>query len=57
MLDGLGATRFHGSDTLFEPFEIRSLLRHEIAAAEPEIVRLTTGQYQLLNTLSGIRRA
>lgn len=43
--------------TMVEPFEIRSMLRYEIANAEPEVVRLTQGQYQLLNTLRGVRRA
>jgi hypothetical protein len=44
-------------DTLFEPFEISSLLRHEIGAGEAAATRLTTGQYQLLTTLGGVRRA
>jgi hypothetical protein len=43
--------------TMTEPFEIRSMLRHEIATGQAETVRLTTGQYQLLNTLRGVRRA
>lgn len=44
-------------DTLYEPFEIRSLLRHEIGAGDAAAARLTEGQYQLLHTLRGVRRA
>lgn len=44
-------------DTLLEPIEVRSMLRHEIASAAPELVRLTEGQYLTLNLIGGIRRA
>ena len=44
-------------ETLFEPFEIRSLLRYEIAGGESRVITLTNGQYQLLNVLAGVRRA
>jgi hypothetical protein len=43
--------------TMTEPFEIRSMLRHEIATGQAETVKLTSGQYQLLSTLRGVRRA
>ncbi len=43
--------------TLVEPFEIKSMLRHEIATGAADVVRLTTGQYQLLSTLRSVRRA
>jgi hypothetical protein len=43
--------------TMTEPLEIRSMLRFEIATGQAETVRLTTGQYQLLSTLRGVRRA
>ena len=43
--------------TLVEPFEIRSMLRHEIAGGEADVVRLTEGQYQTLHMLRGVRRA
>jgi hypothetical protein len=44
-------------ETLYEPFEIRSMLRYEITRGDAEVVTLTTGQYQMLNVLSGVRRA
>lgn len=44
-------------DLLEEPVELRSMLRNELAAGERDVVRLTTGQYQLLNLLKGQRRA
>jgi hypothetical protein len=40
-----------------EPFEIRSMLRNEIAAGESSVVKLTAEQFSLLNTLRSIRRA
>jgi hypothetical protein len=40
-----------------EPTELRSMLRNEIASGEQEVVRLTNGQYMLLNTLRDQRRA
>ncbi|MGH2511367.1 MAG: nuclease-related domain-containing protein, partial [Candidatus Limnocylindrales bacterium] len=43
--------------TMSEPFEIRPMLRNEIAAGEVELVSLTTGQFGLLHTLRSIRRA
>jgi hypothetical protein len=43
--------------TLTEPFEIRPLLRNEIAGGEREVVRLTQGQYAVLNQLRNVRRA
>ena len=43
--------------TMTEPFELRPMLRNEIAGGEPEAVRLTTTQYSVLNTLRDIRRA
>ncbi len=43
--------------TLTEPLELRSMLRNEIAGGEREVVRLTEGQYGLLNTLRAQRRA
>jgi hypothetical protein len=43
--------------TMTAPLEIRSMLRFEIATGQAETVRLTTGQYQLLSTLRGVRRA
>ncbi|MFP5341665.1 MAG: NERD domain-containing protein, partial [Candidatus Limnocylindria bacterium] len=43
--------------TLTEPQTLRSMLRNEIAGGELEVVRLTEGQYQLLHTLRGVRRA
>lgn len=43
--------------TLYQPFEIRSMMRHEIEAGESQVVELTSGQYQLLNLLRGVRRA
>ncbi len=39
------------------PFVLRPMLRNEIAAAEPEVVELTTGQFDVLHMLSGVRRA
>lgn len=43
--------------TLVEPFEIRSMLRYEIAGGDADVVRLTDGQYHTLRTLGGVRRA
>ena len=43
--------------TMTEPFEIRPMLRNEIAGGEREVVRLTTGQYGVLNMLRAVRRA
>ncbi|MGH2511542.1 MAG: AAA family ATPase, partial [Candidatus Limnocylindrales bacterium] len=43
--------------TMSEPFEIRPMLRNEIAAGESGLVGLTTGQFGLLHTLRSIRRA
>ena len=43
--------------TMIAPFEIRSMLRHEIAGGEATVVTLTTGQYQMLHMLRGVRRA
>lgn len=43
--------------TMTEPLQLRSMLRNEIAGGEVEVVKLTTGQYQLLHTLRGVRRA
>ena len=43
--------------TMTEPFELRPMLRNEIAGGEPEVLRLTTAQYSVLNTLRDIRRA
>ena len=40
-----------------EPFEIRSMLRHELVEGERDVLRLTTGQVQLLNQLRNVRRA
>ena len=40
-----------------EPFEIRSMLRHELVEGERDVVRLTNGQFQLLNQLRNVRRA
>ncbi len=42
---------------LTEPVELRSLLRNEIAEGDREVVRLTNGQFMLLNTLRHQRRA
>ena len=39
------------------PFELRSLLRSEIADGEREVVRLTDEQLYTLNMLRGMRRA
>jgi hypothetical protein len=51
----------HGVDLLRDlvtsPIELHSLLRNELIEGEREVVRLTTGQITLLNTLRGIRRA
>lgn len=44
-------------DLVTEPVELRSMLRNELVAGEREVVRLTTGQYDLLNTLHFQRRA
>ena len=43
--------------TMSEPFEIRPMLRNEIAAGEASVVRLTAEQFGLLTTLRSIRRA
>jgi hypothetical protein len=43
--------------TMTEPFEIRPMLRNEIAGGEREVVRLTQGQYHTLNQMRGMRRA
>ena len=43
--------------TLYEPFEVRSLLRNEIRVGQPEMRALTENQFSILRTLSGIRRA
>ena len=43
--------------TITSPFELRSLLRSEIADGDREVVRLTTDQLHTLNTLRGVRRA
>jgi len=40
-----------------EPFEIRSMLRYEAVEGERDVLRLTTGQFQMLNFLRGQRRA
>jgi hypothetical protein len=40
-----------------EPFEIHSMLRHELVEGEREVVALTTGQYRVLNQLRNVRRA
>ncbi len=39
------------------PFELRPMLRNEIAGGEGTVLRLTTGQVATLNLLRGIRRA
>ena len=44
-------------DLLTEPVALRSMLRNELVAGEHEVVRLTAGQYDLLNTLRFQRRA
>ena len=44
-------------DLVTSPIELHSLLRNELVEGEREVVRLTTGQIGLLNTLRGIRRA
>ena len=43
--------------TMSEPFELKPMLRNEIAGAEPEVVRLTQGQYSTLAMLRSVRRA
>ena len=43
--------------TMTEPFELKPMLRNEIAGAEPEVVRLTQGQYSTLAMLRSVRRA
>ena len=43
--------------TMTTPLELRSMLRNEIAGAEPEVDRLTEGQYHVLSMLRGVRRA
>lgn len=43
--------------TMTEPLELRSLLRNEIAGGEAQVIKLTAGQYSLLHTLRGVRRA
>lgn len=44
-------------DLLTEPVELRSMLRNELVSGEREVVRLTTGQYDVLNMLRYHRRA
>lgn len=44
-------------DLVTAPIELHSLLRNELVEGEREVVRLTTGQITLLNTLRGQRRA
>jgi AAA domain-containing protein/UvrD-like helicase family protein/nuclease-like protein len=39
------------------PFEMASMLRHEMVEGEREVVRLTTGQLRVLNELRNVRRA
>ena len=43
--------------TITSPWELRSLLRSEIADGEREVVRLTDEQLYTLNMLRGVRRA
>jgi hypothetical protein len=43
--------------TMTQPFEIRPMLRNAIAGGEREVLKLTEGQYHLLHTLRGVRRA
>jgi UvrD-like helicase C-terminal domain/Nuclease-related domain/AAA domain len=43
--------------TMTEAFEIRPMLRNEIAGGEVEVVKLTEGQFHLLHVLRGVRRA
>jgi hypothetical protein len=43
--------------TMTEPFEIRPMLRNEIARGERDVVRLTVGQYGILGMLRAVRRA
>ena len=43
--------------TLYEPFEVRSLLRNEIATGAATMTRLTVSQYDALNMLRRVRRA
>ncbi len=43
--------------TMTEPLTLRPMLRNEIAGGEVEALKLTTGQFDLLNTLRGQRRA
>ena len=45
------------SATITSPFELRSLLRSEIADGDREVVRLTNDQLHTLNLLRGVRRA
>jgi hypothetical protein len=40
-----------------KPFEISSMLRHEMVEGERDVVQLTTGQYRVLNELRNVRRA
>lgn len=44
-------------DLLTEPVELRSMLRNELVAGEREVVRLTRGQFGVLNMLRHQRRA
>jgi len=44
-------------DLVTSPVELHSLLRNELVEGEREVVRLTTGQIAILNTLRGQRRA
>lgn len=43
--------------TLTTPIELRGMLRNEIAGAEPEVVRLTRAQFNVLDSLRSMRRA
>ena len=43
--------------TMTEPLQLRSMLRNEIVGGEVEVVKFTAGQYHLLHTLRGVRRA
>ena len=61
---GSGETRAPGEkgvgllvDLLTEPIQLRSMLRTEIAEGDRDLVRLTRGQLDVLNTLRHQRRA
>ena len=43
--------------TMTDPFEIRPMLRNEIAGGEREVHRLTEAQYSTLNQMRSLRRA